>query len=262
MKDTFYFSHDCNARNDSKLQKLQMRHGMAGIGIYWCVVEMLYEDKGKISINECERIAFELRTQCELVKSVINDFNLFVVNDDFFYSKSVLNRLNERQNKTEKAKKSAAARWAKSTDSEDVASSQECERNANALKNDANAMLIKKSKVKKRKDNILSIISQDECEKEPIISFPKIKAELLASDEWRLNACQQSGQGVEFNLLIPDLIDEFFSHIVAIGEQSTILTLSDAKRRFIYWHRYNKKPLKTEKNGANRQNITVRKVTF
>lgn len=40
-----YFSHDCNARNDPKILELRMKHGMAGYGIYFSILEKLMEDK-------------------------------------------------------------------------------------------------------------------------------------------------------------------------------------------------------------------------
>ena len=42
MKKMYYFQHDYNARNDPKLQALIVEMGVAGIGIYWCLVEMLF----------------------------------------------------------------------------------------------------------------------------------------------------------------------------------------------------------------------------
>ena len=39
---TEYFSHDYKARHDDKLIRVFMRHGLSGIGAYWCIIEMLY----------------------------------------------------------------------------------------------------------------------------------------------------------------------------------------------------------------------------
>jgi len=111
-KDTFYFSHDYNARNDRKLIKLASVHGMQGIGIYWCIVEMLYEESGLIPL-EYDRIAFELRTDKSVVQSVIHDFDLFQIDNDSFWSDAVNDRLQERINKSEKARNNVLKRWNK-----------------------------------------------------------------------------------------------------------------------------------------------------
>jgi len=109
-KNTFYFSHDYNARNDEKIKELIFNHGMSGYGIYWSIIEELYQNSNELLLNY-ERIAFELRTQCDLVKSVIHDFKLFTINDENFSSLSVEKRLSERNLKSEKARSSADKRW-------------------------------------------------------------------------------------------------------------------------------------------------------
>ena len=111
-KDTFYFSHDYYARMDRKLVKLAMKHGMAGIGVYWCIIEMLYEECGFLPIDY-DQISFDLRTTPELIKSVINDFELFDTEDDTFFSYPVIDRLKERAGKSEKARQSIQIRWDK-----------------------------------------------------------------------------------------------------------------------------------------------------
>lgn len=75
MKETFYFQHDFNARNDPKLQSLLMERGVAGIGIYWCIVELLYEQGGVLPLKQCKSIAFALHVECSDVESVIKEFD-------------------------------------------------------------------------------------------------------------------------------------------------------------------------------------------
>lgn len=108
-KDTFFFTHDYNSRNDPKMICLLMKSGIIGVGIYWCIIEMLYEQGGYLMQAECERIAFELRTECELVKTVIA-CDLFEKNDEKFWSNSVLKRIALRKEKSEKARISASYR--------------------------------------------------------------------------------------------------------------------------------------------------------
>lgn len=108
-----YFSHDYNARNDLNMKKLFMGEGLAGIGLYWCIVEMLYEKGGYIELDYIPIIAFDLRTTEEVVHNVIEKYGLFTSNDTHFYSNGVLNRLNLRAEKSEKARKSIEARWKK-----------------------------------------------------------------------------------------------------------------------------------------------------
>jgi len=135
MKQEF-FSHDLHGRNDGKLQRVLMKHGLKGIGAFWCIVEMLYENEGVLMRTECERIAFELRVDCDFILSMIDDFDLFQNDGDVFYSKSVLNRLETINAKRDKAKKSAEIRWGY----------------ANALRTQSDGNAVKESKEKKSID--------------------------------------------------------------------------------------------------------------
>lgn len=97
-QDTYYFTHDYGARNDPKLQRLFMRHGCAGIGIYWCIIEQLYEQGGKLPIEHIETIAFNLRTDKTTIEEVVFELNLFVSDDTHFWSERVLEKTTQRNN--------------------------------------------------------------------------------------------------------------------------------------------------------------------
>ena len=106
-----YFSHDYNARSDPKLRNLLMKKGTDGIGIYWCIIEMLYEQNGYIPLNSIDAIAFELHQQCDCITSVLKDFDLFRFQDENIYSESVLKRLQIRAEKSKKTSTAALIRW-------------------------------------------------------------------------------------------------------------------------------------------------------
>ena len=130
MKDSYYFSHDYNSRSDPKLVKLIMKHGMEGLGIYWCIIEMLYEQKGYIKLNDIDSIAFELRTECDRINSLLKNFGLFKFKKDVFYSESVIRRINIRNEKSNKNRENALKRWNKDSNKDANAMRTQCERNA------------------------------------------------------------------------------------------------------------------------------------
>jgi len=136
MKETYYFTHDYNARSDSKIKNLIRRHQMLGYGIYWAIIEDLYQNANALPLDY-EGIAFDLHTDKKIVESVINDFDLFVKDADSFGSLSVQRRLNERNEKSNKARLSALERWNK---------------NANALPTQSDSNAIKERKEKERKE--------------------------------------------------------------------------------------------------------------
>lgn len=109
-KDTYYFSHDYNCRNDEKIKRLLRKHGMSGYGVFWSIVEDLYNNSNQLMLDY-EGIAYDLRIEIEVVKSIINDFDLFIIEDNMFGSKSIENRIQERSDKSSKARKSALSKW-------------------------------------------------------------------------------------------------------------------------------------------------------
>lgn len=142
-----YFSHDYNARNDLNMKRLFMGEGLSGIGLYWCIVEMLYEKGGYIELDYIPIIAFDLRTTEEVVHNVIEKYGLFNSNETHFYSNGVLNRLNLRAEKSEKARKSIEARWKKAKTNN--------EENTDEIRtyNESNTIKEKERKENKNKEN-------------------------------------------------------------------------------------------------------------
>jgi hypothetical protein len=50
MKHAFYFPHDDNAHSDPKIVELIGECGLAGLGFYWIIIEVLHQqEKGKIT---------------------------------------------------------------------------------------------------------------------------------------------------------------------------------------------------------------------
>lgn len=115
-----YFSHDANARTDSKILNVRRLHGAEGYGIYFMIIERLRSEPDYISAADYNAIAFDLRVGTDKVKSVINDFGLFAFTDDGerFYSESLLRRMSKKDKvsakRSEAGKEGAAARWGKS----------------------------------------------------------------------------------------------------------------------------------------------------
>lgn len=109
MKDKYYFQHDYNARNDQKITRLLMK-GWDYYGIYWALVEKLHEEGGYLNLDY-EALSFDLRTNKERIKEIVESFDLFIIDKNAFTSKRVIDNLKERSEKSEKARKSIYARW-------------------------------------------------------------------------------------------------------------------------------------------------------
>ena len=117
VKTTNYFSHDSSARNDEKLVRLRMKQGAAGYGVYFMILERLREEADYMSVKDYNMIAFDLRVDAALVKSVVEDFGLFAFTDDgkCFYSESFSRRMGMKdavkKKRSEAGKKGGEKRW-------------------------------------------------------------------------------------------------------------------------------------------------------
>lgn len=96
-KDSLYFSHDFGARNDPKLQEIRMTLGCEGLGIYWCIVEMLYEQGGFLPLSAVSGIAYDLHEDIGKIRKVIEDYGLFEVSEDRFCSITALERIEKKK---------------------------------------------------------------------------------------------------------------------------------------------------------------------
>lgn len=99
-KDARYFTHDDNARHDPKIRALIKKYGMKGYGMFWIIVEMMREAKGyKIKHKKYVYDALAEQMQCKeeevkaFIKDCIDEFELFVKEDDYFYSETLVERM-------------------------------------------------------------------------------------------------------------------------------------------------------------------------
>ena len=154
-----YFSHDFNARNDIKLKKVIAYLGIQGIGLYWCIIECLYENDGYLSFDDIDLLSYELRTDKDLILNLIENFDLFKKNNkNKFYSQSVLNRLEEIESKSRKNRENALKRWNKNDTNE-----MQTESNSNATALQPQCYIKEKIiKENKRKDNNILLTTTED----------------------------------------------------------------------------------------------------
>lgn len=137
MKKTF-FNHDSSARNDIRVIKLRAKLGYEGYGIFWAVLELLFSEENKLNLNDLDTLAFGLQCNISILDQVINNFDLFIIEDGYFYSKRLNDQLNLINSKSIKAKENATKRW-------NNAPAMQTQSKRNAIK--VNNSIIKNSKV-------------------------------------------------------------------------------------------------------------------
>jgi len=106
-----YFNHQSNSFTDYKIIKMRSKLGIESYGIFWAVLELLFNEENKLCINDYDALAFSLQCDPNILKQVIEDFDLFVVDDGCFYSKRLHNHIEEINTKSAKAKESINKRW-------------------------------------------------------------------------------------------------------------------------------------------------------
>lgn len=151
MKGTsYYFSHDYNSANDTKILFLRHQLGMEGYGIYWFLIERLADAGGKLPIELIPVLAMQMQSTDVKVNGVIMNFDLFKVKSGEFWSERLSEHLNLRLKLSESGKNGAANRWA----------NRGAIGEGNAKKSKGKEIKEKENKVKERKEKSLTLFSE------------------------------------------------------------------------------------------------------
>lgn len=172
MKDSFYFSHDYHARTDPNILRLLAKHGAQGYGIYWMMVEKVYEEGGAVN-SDFATMAYEFQAPAEIIQSIATDFGLFYVSNGRIRSRSIDRRLSEREEKRkakqEAGRKGADQRW--KGEQEDKPKQEDGTAIAQPKQEDANA-IAENGKGKERKGNERTV-NITTCAEEPQAAPPQ-----------------------------------------------------------------------------------------
>lgn len=115
-ENKLYFSHDFYSRDN--LSNLRMKCGLEGYGIYWCLVEIMHENGGKIKESDIDGIAYNLHTDVEKIQEVIKNCDTFISKKGVITSKRVLDNIEKREKISAIRREAVAQRWNKPDESE------------------------------------------------------------------------------------------------------------------------------------------------
>lgn len=120
-----YFSHDITARQDEKILKmlfsfrkrakemsreeLESFVALGSYGLFWAIVE--YMHRNQLAVTDSDVIADDLRIPEEFVKMVLNDFELFRIENEQYISDRILKNISKQEEKSSANSKAAKARW-------------------------------------------------------------------------------------------------------------------------------------------------------
>lgn len=120
-----YFSHDTNSTQDEKIIRLFFdfrkiskelpdsvlrtlaAHG--AYGLFWEIVEYLHENN--LSADEADMLADKLRIDADILNKILNDFDLFKIEDGKYVSDRIMRNLKLQEEKSEKARQAVRRRY-------------------------------------------------------------------------------------------------------------------------------------------------------
>lgn len=256
-----YFTHDSDMRNDLKIKALRNKYGLEGYAI-WCMVLEVLTDQSEFKY-EWDEISIELMAAdfgietsklSEVIEYCIK-LHLFELEENVIVCETLVKRFENlvSKRKRDRNRVIGSDNTAKTTEKEVIASEN-------------TQSIVEYSIVEESRVNNTPLPSTASESVKPVIFFDSIKEKLLSEEIWKEEVCRQSGLGTSYYARLPDDIDKFLSWIIATGEESTVLTLSDAKRRFTYWYKYHGKDgNNTEKKGKgtnSRKPVDIPTVSF
>ena len=170
-RESYYFRHYSDTRNDPKIIRLIMSHGMEGYGIFWAILEMLRTAKNYEICYDPETIAHQLSINCATIKAVCENTKLFEITNEMICSPSLKKFLTERSEIYRRNRFSSI----KSDNSPTI---------VNQLTD--KARILKESKVKERKENKAEPSFIEQLKTLPAYAHINIETEISKIDAWLL----------------------------------------------------------------------------
>lgn len=109
-----FFSHDSDAFYDEKIVGMRADYGFESYALWWFIIErMRKEEDFKLDYDKKTVRTIKVLTGTKIdvekfINDCINEYDLFILDNEKFYSKSFLNRMNlmieKQQKKSEQAR--------------------------------------------------------------------------------------------------------------------------------------------------------------
>lgn len=216
MKNDQYFKHDTGASGNRKLMKLIDELGMKGYGVYWLLMETLrMQDGYRAPTAILKRLAHRARVKPAFLLQIIQNYELFVVNDEHFHSPGMTRRMRPYTVKT------ASSRYG--NDSQEATNRLETSETIppNARKEEKKEIRKEEEKKEETPPLILKENNWEAC----IDSA-------FGEQSWVEIQAMHSGMGLAFTKHRQEIIDFFKLHVRTYGKESALCCVNDAKSYF------------------------------
>lgn len=111
MNKSLYFSHDYTASDDVKILFLRQSLGMEGVGIFWYIIERMAQAGGRLPLKIIPVLSMQMQVTETKVQGVINNFELFEIEEHDFYSRRLNETIDLRKLLQDSGIKGAQKRW-------------------------------------------------------------------------------------------------------------------------------------------------------
>lgn len=137
--------YNCIRNSDSpEVMRARVKHGIGAYGIYVALMQLLEEDEDHKLSKDYSMIAYEMRVDVSVVQSVVEDFDLFEVEEEYFYSKELSDTIEQARKVSEaraRAGRAGGAAKARNFVANAKESSSKCQANASeSLANATNSL--------------------------------------------------------------------------------------------------------------------------
>ena len=119
-RDTFYFPHEYNAKDDPKCERLIWEMGMEGYGMFWTLLEVLRAQPDyTYPVANISIIARKYNADENKMRQVVFDYGLFtIIEDRMFFSNGLKMRMQPMGRKAQqtverrqRGRKKAVGEW-------------------------------------------------------------------------------------------------------------------------------------------------------
>lgn len=243
MKMDNYIPHDVNMRNYCEVIDLIEHENASGYGLYWTILEYLRtQDNYRGDIRALRGIARQLKSRMDKALRILNNYGLFVVEGNTFYSPLLLEKMEPLEQK--RAQRKALRKSKNMPQSVHTPSQNETGLSQNEttlFQSSSNPLIISscsdKEKIRKRKVSSSSIEKGDDVVPVPTtLAWERYVDGLRHEQQWIEIMAMRSGMGKLFVQRFSEVLEHFKLHVQAVGNEKDILSPSDAKRYFCFYN--------------------------
>lgn len=253
MKNDLYFPHELSKRSDARIMELIAVEGCCGYGFYWAILEYLraqdqYQYVGKTSA--IKNIARHMRVRNDKAQRVLNNFELFIVEGDSFYSPEFIELMQPLERKRAQKAKLQSRQKEYTPEQAEISSANDqslsdfaqtvSQPSYNSLKTNKGVKINKKNK-KKDNDDKSSLSEKnrshgddDDAEAENIYpdkpSWEKHVDDAGKDQKWLEALGGQCQLSPDLISKFPKVIELFKRHVVSLGKEDQIESTFGAKR--------------------------------